>query len=101
MTLIIILLFISIIIGCHIAKKDDSDEPGKIIMSFFVFMIFMIAMFFITLCSPRYSEYSYHTVYTNNMDASITVKTNENSSNEPITITGGTGIKGISTSDLE
>lgn len=102
MTLLLILLFISIIIGCRIAKKQNSGIDGYVVTSFMVFAISMILMFFISVFSPKYSEYNYHTVYTNNMDAAITVKANDDSlPNGSITITGGNNIKGITTSNLE
>lgn len=102
MTLLLILLFISIIIGCCIAKKQNSDAAGYVVTSFMVFTISLILMLYISLCSPKHSEYSYHTVYANNIDASITVKANHNSlPNGSITITGGNNIKGITISNLE
>lgn len=102
MTLLLILLFISIIIGCRIAKKNDSDGVGYFVSSMIVFAISLILMLFISLCSPKHSEYNYHTVYANNIDAAITVKANDDSSpNGLITITGGNNIKGITASNLE
>ena len=102
MTLIIILVFISIIIGYCIAKKQNSDIDGCVVTSFMVFAISLILMFFISLCSPKHFEYNYHTVYANNIDAAITVKANDDLlPNGSITITGGTGIKGITASNLK
>lgn len=102
MTLIIILVFISIIIGYCIAKKQNSDAAGYVVTSFIVFTISLILMLFISLCSPKHSEYNYHTVYANNIDAAITVKANDDSlPNGSITITGGNNIKGITISNLE
>ena len=102
MTLIIILVFISIVIGCRIAKKQNSDAVGYFVSSTIVFVVSMILMCFISLCSPKHSEYNYHTVYANNIDAVITVKANDDSSpNRSITITGGKNIKDITTYKLE
>lgn len=100
MTLIIILLFLSIIIGCRIAKKND--DVGYFVYSCAIFAISMILMYFISLCSPKHSEYNYHTVYANNIDAAITVKANDDSlPNGSITITGGKNIKDITAYKLE
>lgn len=105
MTLLLILLFLSIIIGCRIAKKTDGDNGDYVeymISSTMVFVVSMVLILFISLCSPKHSEYNYHTVYANNMDAAITVKANDDSlPNGSITITGGKNIKDITTYTLE
>lgn len=102
MTVILILLFISIIIGCRSAKKQNSGIDGCVVSSLIVFVSFGLVIALISACSPTHSEYSYHTVYANNIDAAITVKANNDSlPNGSITITGGTGLTGITASDLK
>ena len=97
-----IILFISIIVGCILAHNDNQRFLGHVAYIIIVFGAFMGMLVFISLFSPTHSEYNYHTVYTNNIDATITVNATSSSLHNGImTFKGGDSLNDNTKSDME
>ena len=102
MELFLILLFLSIVIGCIIAKDIDCNITGYILSIIITMGGFLGLLICICIVSPKYSEYNYHTVYTNKMDATITVTAIDSSlHNGALTFKGGDTLNDVTKSDVD
>lgn len=102
MELFLILLFLSIVIGCIIAKDIDCNITGYILSIIITMGGFLGLLICICIASPKYSEYNYHTVYTNKMDATITVTAIDSSlHNGALTFKGGDTLNDVTKSDVD
>lgn len=102
MELFLILLFLSIVIGCIIAKYNDSDVFGYGVSIIITMGGFLGLLSTICIFSPTHSDYNYHTVYTNKMDATITVNVIASSlHNGALTFKSGDNLNEVTKSDME
>ena len=102
MELFLILLFLSIVIGCIIAKYNDSDVFGYGVSIIITMCAFLFWISFISLFSPTHSDYNYHTIYTNKIDASITVNAIDSLlHNGTLTFKGGDTLNDVTKSDVD
>ncbi len=102
MELFLILLFLSIVIGCIIAKDNDSDVFGYGVSIIITMGGFLGLLICICIASPTHSDYNYHTIYTNKIDATITVTAKDSSlHNGTLTFKGGDTLNDVTKSDVD
>ena len=94
----LIFITIGIIIGCIFTYciKDTNYFLNSFLFSLLMLLILPI----ITLFSPTYSTYKFHTVYTNNMKATITVKARQDYTSKYVTLTAGKELPNITAKTL-
>lgn len=95
MYILVIFIGIGIFLGCIIAHNEWGYFEDYVAYSSICSILMIVLLVGILIFSPMHSKYNYHTVYANDIKATIKVMAKQDDKDNTVTLIGGDDLSGI------